>query len=104
MVVDTEEQKQLSDIFRALADSTRRTIVEELKDRNDQSLFELHTKVLTKHGVSLTRQGFSRHLSTLEGAGIIETRWEGATKLHSLKRDVLTNLTSRWLRKIEEEE
>ncbi len=75
---------QLSTLFRALGDDTRLLILEQLKARDDQTLFELYGRVFNKHGFCLTRQAFSRHLNTLEEAGLIRTAWRGRTKVHSL--------------------
>ncbi|XBQ17656.1 MAG: winged helix-turn-helix domain-containing protein [Oceanicaulis sp.] len=75
---------QLSTLFRALGDDTRLLILEQLRARDDQTLFELHGRVFDEHGFCLTRQAFSRHLNTLEEAGLIRTAWRGRTKVHSL--------------------
>jgi DNA-binding transcriptional ArsR family regulator len=96
--------EKLSKLFKALADTTRRHIIEELLLRDNQSLFELHARLISKHQISHTRQAFSRHLSTLEGAGIIKVEWQGNTKLHSLDTSELRELPATWLSKLVEEE
>ena len=84
------------DVFRALADSTRRAILDELKLRDDQTLFEICSRLVTKHGVSSTRQAISQHLEVLEQAGLITTRREGRYKFHSVDTTPLRQITERW--------
>ena len=61
------------DIYRAIADRTRRTILDELVDRSGQSLFELGARLIMKHGINSSRQAISQHLDVLEAAGLIRT-------------------------------
>jgi DNA-binding transcriptional ArsR family regulator len=84
-------------VFKALAEPTRRTILDELADRDDQTLFELCSRLIMKHGLASTRQAISQHLDVLEAAGLIRTRREGRYKFHSLEREPLRHLTERWL-------
>ena len=86
----------MSDVFKALADPTRRAIMDELMDRDPQTLFELCTRLTMKHGVSSTRQAISQHLDVLEAAGLVHSRRQGRTKLHSLDTTPLTVITERW--------
>ena len=65
------------DVFRALADGTRRTILDELAERDGQTLFELCARLSSRHGLGSTRQAISQHLDVLEDAGLIEVRREG---------------------------
>ena len=74
----------VGDVFRALADPTRRLILDELTDRDGQSLFELCTRLITKHGLASTRQAVSQHLDVLEDAGLITVRRAGRYKFHDL--------------------
>lgn len=85
------------EIFKALADATRRTILDELADRDDQTLFEICSRLITKHGLTSTRQAVSQHLAVLESAGLIRTRREGRYKFHSIQRKPLGQLADRWL-------
>jgi DNA-binding transcriptional ArsR family regulator len=84
-------------IYRALAEPTRRTILDELADRDDQTLFEICTRLITKHGLGSTRQAVSQHLDVLEEAGLIRTRRDGRYKFHSIEREPLRHLADRWL-------
>lgn len=88
--------------YRAIADTTRRRIIDELARRNRQSLFEIYTRVILKHGLGQSRQAFSRHLSVLEEVGIIEVEWQGTTKLHSLNTTPLHRLLAGWLSRFKE--
>ena len=85
------------DVFRALADPTRRTILDELADRDDQTLFEVCARLAMKHGLASTRQAISQHLDVLEAAGLVRVRREGRYKFHSLDRRPLRHLVDRWL-------
>lgn len=99
----TTDDETLNRLFRALGDTTRRIIIAELARRDRQSLFELFTRVVTNHGIGQTRQGFSRHLVTLEEAGLIEIEWQGTTKLHSLNTAPIAALQAGWLQSFMEE-
>ncbi len=83
-------------MFKALADPTRRAILDELGDRDGQTLFELCTRLAMGHGVTSTRQAVSQHLDVLEAAGLLHTRREGRTKLHFLDTAPLRAIGERW--------
>ena len=74
----------LSATFAALADPTRRAIMDELLERDDQTLFELCARLASKHGLGSTRQAISQHLEVLEAAGLVNSRRESRFKFHSL--------------------
>jgi DNA-binding transcriptional ArsR family regulator len=84
------------DIYRALADPTRRAILDELQERNGQTLFELINRLISRHGLSSTRQAVSQHLAVLEDAGLVRTRREGRYKFHDLDTSPLRAITDRW--------
>jgi DNA-binding transcriptional ArsR family regulator len=84
------------DLFKALADPTRRLILDELRDRDGQTLFELCGRLAMNHGVSTSRQGISQHLELLEAAGLVTTRREGRYKFHHLDARPLRAITDRW--------
>jgi DNA-binding transcriptional ArsR family regulator len=86
----------VADVFKALADPTRRAILDELLDRNDQTLFELCARLTMKHGVSGSRQAISQHLDVLEEAGLVTTRREGRYKFHRLHTSPLRAIVERW--------
>ena len=88
----------MADVFKALADPTRRTLLDELAQRKGQTLFELCSRLATKHQLAMTRQAISQHLDVLEDAGLVRSRREGRYKFHDLQTAPLETLTDRWLR------
>jgi DNA-binding transcriptional ArsR family regulator len=86
----------MGDVFKAMADPTRRAILDELQDRNGQTLFELCVRLTNKHGLGSTRQAVSQHLDVLEAAGLVITRREGRYKFHELDTTPLRAITERW--------
>ena len=87
----------MGDVFKALADPTRRTILDELAERDGQTLFELCSRLAGRHGLASTRQAISQHLAVLEEAGLVATRKEGRYKFHDLRTGPLERLADRWL-------
>jgi len=86
----------MGDIFRALADPTRRQILDELVVRDGLTLFELCSRLAMLHGVASTRQAISQHLTVLEEADLVRTRRVGRTKIHNLNTEPLRAVTDRW--------
>ena len=86
----------MGDVFKALADPTRRAILDELQERSGQTLFELCVRLTTKHGLGSTRQAVSQHLDVLEAAGLVITRRDGRYKFHDLDTTPLRSITERW--------
>ena len=86
----------VGDVYKALADPTRRAILDELQDRNGQTLFELCARLIHRHGVGSTRQAVSQHLDVLEAAGLVTTRREGRYKFHDLDPSPLRAIVERW--------
>jgi DNA-binding transcriptional ArsR family regulator len=87
----------VGDVFKALADPTRRKILDELSERNGQTLFEICSRLATKHQLGSSRQAISQHLDVLEEAGLIESRREGRYKFHDLDTQPLERIADRWL-------
>jgi DNA-binding transcriptional ArsR family regulator len=85
-----------SDLFKALAEPTRRAILDELAERNGQTLFELCARLVMRHGIGSSRQAISQHLEVLEAAGLVRTRREGRYKFHDLDPAPLRRLAQRW--------
>jgi DNA-binding transcriptional ArsR family regulator len=93
----------MGDVFKALADPTRRAILDELAGRDDQTLFELCSRLAAGHQVSSSRQAVSQHLDVLVAVGLVRTRREGRYKFHRLDRRPLERLADRWLTQPPEE-
>ena len=88
----------MADVFKALADSTRRTILDELTERDGQTLFEICGRLASRHGLSSTRQAISQHLDVLEAAGLVTTRRDGRYKFHHIDTGPLEPIVRRWLK------
>jgi DNA-binding transcriptional ArsR family regulator len=86
----------VADVFKAIADPTRRAILDELTERDGQTLFELCARLATKHAMGSTRQAISQHIAVLEAAGLVRTRREGRYKLHQLDTAPLRQIAERW--------
>lgn len=86
----------MGDVFKALADPTRRAILDELTDRNGQTLFEICARLTSKHGLGSSRQAISQHLDVLEEAGLVQTRRAGRYKFHDLDPSPLRQIATRW--------
>jgi DNA-binding transcriptional ArsR family regulator len=83
-------------LFKALADPTRRVILDELTERDGQTLFEICGRLAMKHGLGSSRQAISQHLAVLEEAGLVTTRREGRYKFHHLDTSPLRSIVERW--------
>lgn len=86
----------MGNVFKALSDPTRRAILDELTERDGQTLFELCARLATKHGMGSTRQAISQHLDVLESAGLLKTCRDGRYKFHHLDTTPLRQITDRW--------
>jgi len=86
----------VGDVYKALADPTRRRILDELAERDGQTLFEICSRLVMKYQLSSSRQAISQHLEVLIGAGLVTSRREGRYKFHSIDTTPLERLTDRW--------
>lgn len=86
----------MSDVFKALADPTRRAILDELAERDSQSLFEICSRLTMRHGLTSSRQAISQHLDVLETAGLVHTQRRGRSKFHVLDTTPLRAILERW--------
>lgn len=84
------------EVYKALADPTRRVILDELQEHDGQSLFEICSRLTMNHGLSSTRQAISQHLDVLEAAGLVVVRREGRYKRHHLDTSPLAEIARRW--------
>lgn len=86
----------MGDVYKAIADPTRRAILDELVERDRQTLFELCGRLTMKHGLASSRQAVSQHLDVLEAAGLVSTVKEGRYKFHSIDTAPLRVIAERW--------
>src|SRR4026208_1491464 len=86
----------MDDVFRALADGSRRELLDRLYAHNGQTLNELCAR-LAETGTSLTRQAVSKHLAILEGANLVATVKRGREKLHYLNPVPIHEIAARWI-------
>lgn len=85
-----------AELFKALSDPTRRVILDELLLRDEQTLFELCTRLISIHGMSLSRQAVSQHLDVLEKAELVRSERKGRYKFHYIDTAPLTSIAERW--------
>jgi DNA-binding transcriptional ArsR family regulator len=86
-------------VFRALADTHRRKLLDRLRTDNGQTLSEL-----CQHGrgwKKMSRQAISKHLAILEAANLVAVHWRGREKLHYLNPVPLHEIYERWIGKFE---
>ncbi|MDX1925213.1 MAG: helix-turn-helix domain-containing protein [Pirellulaceae bacterium] len=87
----------MSDLFEAIAAPARRAILDVLRERDGQTLFEICTRLAMTKDLTLTRQAISQHLDVLESAGLLSTKREGRYKYHYLDTTPLEEIVDRWL-------
>ncbi|MFD0482586.1 ArsR/SmtB family transcription factor [Kineococcus sp. GCM10028916] len=90
----------VDDVFKALADPTRRAILDELTEAGGQTLSGLRARLIERHGSGSTRQAVSQHLAVLEGVGLVVLRREGRCTFLDLDpaslRRFLSGIEERW--------
>lgn len=84
-------------IFKALGDPTRRLMLDELSERNGQTLYELTVRLITKYGLSITRQAIAKHLSALEDAGLVKSEKKGKYRVLVFNNEPLKDLLKGWI-------
>jgi len=84
-------------VFKALADPSRRRLLDRLNRRNGQSLRELCD------GLDMARQSVSKHLAVLEAAGVVTTARRGRQKLHFLNAAPINDIGERWMNRYDRE-
>jgi DNA-binding transcriptional ArsR family regulator len=82
-------------VFKALADPLRRQLLDDLRQRNGQTLNELCA------GRGMTRQAVTKHLAILESANLVVTERRGREKLHQLNPVPIHEIADRWIGKFE---
>jgi DNA-binding transcriptional ArsR family regulator len=87
-------------VFKALADPTRRFLLDRLYERDGRTLTELESEL--ESGLEMTRFGVMKHLRQLEDAGLVVTRRQGREKLHYLNPVPIRLIHDRWIDKYTE--
>ena len=85
----------MDEVFKALADASRRSLLDRLHVKNGQTLNELC------EGLDMTRQAVTKHLTVLEGANLVATEKRGREKLHYLNPVPIHDIADRWIGKYE---
>jgi DNA-binding transcriptional ArsR family regulator len=85
----------MDEVFKALADASRRKLLDELHKQNGQTLGELCGLL------DITRQAVTKHLTILERANLVATTWRGREKLHYLNPVPIHEIYERWIGKYE---
>ena len=85
----------VNDVFRALADPSRRSLLDALFKLNGQTLGALCD------GMAMTRQAVTKHLALLEDANLVAVVWRGREKLHYLNPVPIHEISERWISKYE---
>jgi DNA-binding transcriptional ArsR family regulator/uncharacterized protein YndB with AHSA1/START domain len=85
------EDGAVDEVFKALADPSRRLLLDSLNAHNGQTLGQLCA------GLQLTRQAVSKHLAVLEAANLVTTRRRGREKLHYLNAEPINAISDRWI-------
>src|SRR5437764_4920311 len=81
----------MDEAFKALADPSRRRLLDSLNERSGQTLRELCA------GLDMARQSVSKHLAVLEAANLVSTVWRGREKLHYLNPAPINEISERWI-------
>jgi DNA-binding transcriptional ArsR family regulator len=82
-------------VFRALADASRRQLLDRLHEKNGQTLGELC------QGLDMTRQAVAKHLTVLEDANLVSWKRQGREKLHFINPVPINAIAERWISKFE---
>jgi len=85
----------MDEVFKALADASRRELLDRLRADNGQTLSELCARL------AMTRQAVSKHLAILEEANLVAVVWRGREKLHYLNPIPIHDIADRWIGKFE---
>lgn len=86
---------EIDTVFKALADPSRRELLDRLHVRNGQTLADLCA------GLDMTRQAVTQHLGLLERANLVSVHWQGREKLHYFNPVPIQEIYERWIRKFE---
>ena len=85
-------------VFKALADPTRRLILDELSERKEQTLYELTARLIMRHEVAISRQALAKHIDLLEQAGLVSSEKRGKYRILVFNDEPLRTVVNRWLK------
>jgi len=86
----------VDEVFKALADASRRKLLDQLHENNGQTLGQL-----CQH-LDMTRQAVAKHLALLQAANLVVPLWDGRQKLHYLNPAPLSQIGERWIDKYQD--
>lgn len=89
--------QEIDKVFKALADPSRRQLLDRLHAKNGQTLSELC------EGLAMTRQAVTQHLGLLEKANLVSVQRQGREKLHYFNPVPIHEIYERWIRKFEQQ-
>ncbi len=84
------------ELYRALADPTRRVILDELVERDRMTLFELCARLAARHAITSSRQAISQHLDVLAASGLVRVEKVGRYKFLRFDPGPLHEIAARW--------
>jgi DNA-binding transcriptional ArsR family regulator len=90
--------ESMDDVYEALADPTRRLMLDELTERKEQTFYELYARLVMRHQIKVSRQAITKHLAVLEKAGLATSVRRGKYKLICFNDKPLRNLGERWIK------
>ncbi|HUR69183.1 MAG TPA: helix-turn-helix domain-containing protein [Candidatus Thermoplasmatota archaeon] len=83
-----------------MADPTRRLLLDELAERDGQTLYELVARLIMKHNVGMTRQAIGKHLRILRDAGLVRVERRGKFKMLTFDASPIRRVEERWIQKL----
>ena len=83
-------------VFKALADPTRRLMLDELSERNEQTLYELTARLIMRHEVTISRQALAKHIDVLEKAELVRSEKRGKYRMLVFNDEPIRNAMNRW--------
>jgi DNA-binding transcriptional ArsR family regulator len=86
---------EIDKVFKALADPSRRALIDRLHAKDGQTLTELCA------GLDMTRQAVTQHLGLLQEANLVTVQWQGREKFHYFNPVPVQQVYERWIRKFE---
>ncbi len=85
-------------VFKALADPTRRLMLDELCERKEQTLYELTARLIMRYEVSISRQALAKHIDVLEKAGLVSSEKRGKYRMLVFNDEAIRIAMNQWLK------